>query len=472
MSREKELVKNTVILSIGTYLPKLTSIITLPILTGFLTRAELGTYDLITTLVSLLLPALTLQIQSAAFRFLISCRNNDERSKSIISNIFAFTIPISLIGLTITFFCLNKLTWDIRWLIVLYFFFDIIYIGCGQVARGIGKNLLYASSAGIVAIINMCGIVLTLLIFDKGLKGILLSLLLSNIVGILLIFFRVKLYRFIDLKRISLKNIRELLAYSWPMVPNALSNWVLSLSDRLVILGFLGVEINAVYAVANKIPNLVKTFQGTFTSAWQENASITVDDSDSELYYSNMLDSINNIVVGIVASLIALTPILFKILIRGDYEDAYLQMPLLCIGMYFSCMAGFIGGIYIAHMKTKSVGLTTVCAAAINLIIDLIAMQKIGLYAASLSTLGSYGLLFIFRLFDVQKFQPLKVKYFKIVSLLAVIISMSVVSYIRIKYLDIINGIIGITFAVLINKELVEVFTKKTLRKIIKKKKE
>lgn len=51
MNREKSLVKNTAILSLGTYLPKLTTIITLPLLTGYLTQAEYGIYDLITTLV-------------------------------------------------------------------------------------------------------------------------------------------------------------------------------------------------------------------------------------------------------------------------------------------------------------------------------------------------------------------------------------------------------------------------------------
>ena len=56
MSREGKLAKNTLILSIGTFLPKLASFVTLPILTGYLTQTEMGIYDLITILESLLLP--------------------------------------------------------------------------------------------------------------------------------------------------------------------------------------------------------------------------------------------------------------------------------------------------------------------------------------------------------------------------------------------------------------------------------
>ena len=47
MEREKALAKNTIIIGFGTFLPKVASIITLPIVTGSLTKAEYGTYDLL-----------------------------------------------------------------------------------------------------------------------------------------------------------------------------------------------------------------------------------------------------------------------------------------------------------------------------------------------------------------------------------------------------------------------------------------
>ena len=103
MSRQSKLAKNTIILAIGTFLPKLASFVTLPILTGCLTREEYGTYDLVTVLVSLVLPAATLQIQTAAFRFLIDVRQDKTEIDRIVTNIFAFIIPLSLISLYIFF---------------------------------------------------------------------------------------------------------------------------------------------------------------------------------------------------------------------------------------------------------------------------------------------------------------------------------------------------------------------------------
>ena len=90
------------------------------------------------------------------------------------------------------------------------------------------------------------------------------------------------------------------------------------LSDRLVITGFIGIEANAVYSVANKLP-LYSVLQNTFTIAWQENASIVSKDEDAEMYYSEMFDTMYALFFAIMTILIASTPILFEILIRGDY---------------------------------------------------------------------------------------------------------------------------------------------------------
>lgn len=79
--RSSELINSSIILSIGTFLPRLASFVILPILTGYLTKEEYGSYDLIVVLASLILPAATLQIQTAAFRFLIMVRDKEQEKR-------------------------------------------------------------------------------------------------------------------------------------------------------------------------------------------------------------------------------------------------------------------------------------------------------------------------------------------------------------------------------------------------------
>lgn len=465
-NREKALAKNTLIISFGTFLPKLSSVITLPILTAYLTTAEYGAYDLITTLVSLFLPIVTLQIQSAAFRFLIDCRKDKQGIKCVITNIFVFIIPVSVISLIILYFVLSSLSTEIRVLICLYFFFDILTLTAQQIVRGLANNKLYSISSIVQSFVNMILIILTVAIGKRGLEGVLLSIIIATFISFCLLIMEGKVKKYINFKYISRQTLKQLLDYSWPMIPNSLSSWILRISDRMVITAFLGIEANAIYAVANKIPSLFSTVQSTFVFAWQENASIVSKDSDADTYYSNMFDSIFCILVGFMALLIGLTPILFFLLIKGSYADAYYQMPILFLGMLYSSVSSFMGGIYVAHKKTKSVGITTTIAAVINFLIDLLFVNVIGVYAGSISTLAAYLFLTIYRMFDVHKFQAVRYKWGKIISLNVGLVIMCVFCWINIFIVNIINFILGIVLAFIVNKNIIKILCKMIVEKI------
>ena len=342
--REKEFAKNTAILAVGKYFPKLFSCITLPIITGQLTKAEYGTYDLITTLVSLLLPIVTLQIQSAAFRFLIDCRGEKRDSARIISNIFFFTVFTSVITVVIFYFVYSGVSVYTKVLICIYFFIDILQLAIGMSARGLGYNSVYSVQAIINELINAVMIFLLLYLGNWGLNGVLISCIVANSISYLYVSRSIHFFRYIRLRYVSIPVLKELIAYSWPMIPNNLSKWILSLSDRLVITSVLGVEATAVYAVANKIPKLLSEAHNVIVMGWQENAALAAGDNDSDRYYSSMFDTMFTIVFSLTCLLVAATPIMFALFIRGDYEEAYVQIPLLTIGMFFYCMSGFLGG--------------------------------------------------------------------------------------------------------------------------------
>lgn len=464
MNRGESLAKNTVILAIGNVLPKAVSFITLPILTACLTKAEYGTYDLINTLVSLFLPLVTLQIQTAAFRFLIDKRSDTEGQRKIITNICVFTGVVSLFALLILYFVLWKYSIITRMLLCLYFLLDIMIATSRQIIRGIGRNSVYSSSSIINSITNLLFVFLLVKTLSLGLNGVIASLALALLASQVYILFKVNIIGYIDIKLIDSSTLAELLRYSWPMIPNSLSGWVMRLSDRLVITAFLGIEANAIYSVANKLPVLYSVVQNTFTIAWQENASIAANDKDSEMYYSHMFDVMYSIFFAIMAVLIASSPIFFRVLIKGDYDEAYYQMPILYIGTFFNSLSAYMGGIYVAKKQTKQVGVTTIFAAAFNLIIDLALVNKVGIYAGSISTLVSYCILTLYRMIDIQKIQRITFKIKKMVSLLAILIVMGALSYQRTAFCNILNVVLALVFAYETNHEVIKQISKAFLK--------
>lgn len=465
MSREKQLIKNSIVIGIGRLLPKFIAIITLPIITSQLTKAEYGIYDLVSTLVMFLLPIATLQVHSAAFRFLIERRKSEEKITKVISNIIIIVFPISLLVSTALFFIWNSIEPTTRLFICIYLIMDILFLCVSQFARGLSHNKEYSIASIIISVLNAFGIVFSLIINNNGITGIVFWLGISHLVASLFIIYRLKIYKYVNFQYVSKDSIREIIQYSWPMIPNNLSVWVLSLSDRVVITNFLGLEANATYAVANKIPQILSIAQSIFVMAWQENASIAVNDNDATEYYSSMFRRVFKIMFSLTVLLIGMTPIMFKILIRGNYDDAYIQIPILFLAMFFNCMASFMGGIYIAHKKTKRIGISTMIIAAINIIIDLLLVNVIGITAGSISTLVAYLLLYLYRCIDMQKFQKIELSVSMQLKYILIIITMLVLCFFRTTIFNAINIILGLLFFTYGNREYILALWKKYIKK-------
>ena len=454
MGREEKLVKNTLILSLGTFLPKIASFVVLPILTGCLTQEEYGTYDLVCVLASLFLPAVTLQIQTAAFRFLIDERGKKREEELIITNIFSFIIPVSIISLACLWILFPIENMSIKAMICIYFFWDVIINASRQIVRGLSKNYIYSLSTIISSVSQMLLSIIFVFRFKMGLYGALTTLAVSTMISAIWLIFRSGIYRRVSVKLIRSDMMKKMILYAWPMVPNSMSMWVMRLSDRLVVTAVLGVSANAVYSVANKIPSLLNLAQSAFTMAWQENASTASDDKDKDTYYSSMFRVMFDLTGSLLGVLICLSPLIFKLFIRGDYKDAYYQMPILLLSMFYYSMSTFLGGIYVACKKTKSVGATTATAAICNLIVNISLIGRVGLFAASISTLVSYLFLFIYRMFNIKKIVALRYDWKHMVIVNIFLIIEIVVCFFNNRILNFVNVILGILMFVVLNKTL------------------
>ena len=179
------------------------------------------------------------------------------------------------------------------------------------------------------------------------------------------------------------------------------------------------------------------------------------------MYYSNMFRLIYDMMAGMLGVLICATPLIFALLIRGDYSEAYYQMPILFLAMFFYSQCAYLGGIYVAYKSTKSVGITTTVAAICNLVVDIGLINSIGLYAASGSTLVSYLLLFVYRIIDIKKIVKLKYNAMHLVTVLIVLIVECGLCFMNSFVCNIINIILGITTFFVLNRRVITEIIKK-----------
>ena len=84
------LAKNTILLSIGTFMTKGLSFIMVPIFSRWLSTEDYGTFDLLCTYVTLLIPLIGLASNEALFRF-----SMDEKARMVKENISQIALRFS-----------------------------------------------------------------------------------------------------------------------------------------------------------------------------------------------------------------------------------------------------------------------------------------------------------------------------------------------------------------------------------------
>lgn len=469
MSREKSLVKNTIIITIGKVCTQLITFFLLPVYTALLSTEEYGTIDLLNTLVSLCLPIVTFQIEQALFRHLIDSRNNESEIKNTITTTLVTITVQSIIYLLlfaiISPFIHNQYKYYLATNVIACIFSSIML----QISRGLGDNKKYAVGSFITAFTTVILNVVFIVGFRWGAYGMLTASLIGNIVCSIYIFITKKVYKYIKFKLYSKQLLKKLWKYSLPLIPNAISWWIFNSSDRIIVSSLLGIGENGILSAAYKFSSVYITIYNIFNMTWTESASLHINDKDASKFISNTMNVVLNLFTSICFGIIVLMPFIFPIMINEKFENAYNQIPILMLSSLFNVVVGLLSVIYVAKKDTKAVAKTSIMAAIINLIVNLGLIKVIGLYAASISTLAAYLIMAVYRMYDVKKYVKIKLDIkFILISLLMMILIMALY-YINNIYLNIISILCVLIYTFIFNRnsalQIVNMIKNKFLKK-------
>lgn len=461
MNKKKKLIKNTGILFFSKMCAQIISFLLLPLYTSYLTTSEYGFVDLVFTYISLFAPIVTLQLEMAVFRFLIEVKKEKEKKKQIISTVILFLVIISIIFIIIasTIIFLFQINHGI--IILINIILTIFYNMFLQIARGFGKTKNYSIGVFITSSLTITLNVIFIAFLKIGVSGLFISMAVSTLFSIIYLFLSLKIYQYIDKRLISKKRLKELIQYSLPLVPNGISWWIINVSDRTMISSMLGTNFNGIYAVSNKFPTLFSNFTSIFNLAWTESASITINQKDKDDYFSEIINQTIQIFSSICLLIITAMPFIFPILINKAYGQAYYYIPLLIVASLINSIAKLYSGIYVAKKLTKQVMNTSIIAAIINIVINLLFIRKIGIYAACLSTLVSYTSIMIYRYFDLKKYVTIHYNKKMIGFILLALIIITISYYINYSILNSIILLLTILFILYLNKDIFKAYLKK-----------
>lgn len=454
-NRNSKFIKNTLILFIGKFATQFMSFLLLPLYTRYLITEDYGTIDLFQTYITLFVPILTLRVDSAIFRFLIDKRDNKEEIEKTITNIswitFLGLIITILVSIPLVCFVNNKyFKYAIVNLIILMI--SNVFL---QLLRGLGKNLYYSIASAITGVITLLSNLIMILGLKIGAESILISSSIANLICIFFVIITTNYFDYIKLEKIDKKTIKEILEYSLPMIPNALSWWIVNVSDRTIISFALGTAFNGIYTVSCKFSNILNSIFSIFSMSWQETATLHINDEDKDMFFSKMINKLLMLFSSAGLLILVVLPVFYNVIIGNDYISSYNYIPILLYANTWNVLIGLIGGIYVAKKKTREIANTTIMSAIINLVINLLFIRFIGLYAACISTLISYFVMGIYRYIDCKKYVKVKLNV-KSIFMFTLIFMISSYLYLkRILFLNIINLLFVLIYIVCLNKEFI-----------------
>ena len=453
MSKGKDLLKNTLIYTIGSIGSKVLSFALLPIYSFYLTKDKLGVYDLILTTISLVVPIITLQLSQANYRWLLDAKNDNDTKKAVSTAFFSVTLLISLFVLFYIFlsryFAIPYEKYFILLLITTsYFNFFQDY------SRGIKKNKLYAATGIVYSLGLLFFTIIFLILLKWEIEGILLASIISYAISIVIVLINTKVAKDISWRFVSKEKLKLMLHYSGPLIPNTISWWLINASNRYIILWGMDIEANGLFAVAARFPGILNIINSIFMLAWQDHTiqNSQLDGSFSgkifELYYKMELS--------VTIILIACSKYIVKYFFSETFFESWKFMGILFLASAFSAFGAYYGAVYLREKKTIGLFSTTILGGLINIIFSFLLIKQIGLFAPAVGSLLGFTVVFIARKHQTKLYFNISYNQRLFTILCFIAFGWLFLSLIGVVLVDIAIIFISILLALYLNKEFIQ----------------
>lgn len=423
---DKRLLKSGIGYTIGNFLLKGISFITIPLYTRLLTTYEYGVVSIFNTWLAIFVCIIGLNLSSSISNAYLDFKENYK--KFLASILFLSTISFSII---ITIFLvfrdnISKLMGFepliILSLLVTSFFSYVINFNNAKFMMEYNHSGFIKVSF-LVSLLNISLAILFLLFMrEERYKSLIYAMLVAySLVGI-----------YIYIKIVKNVNIKELLNYGFwkyaliiatPTMPHLLSQLILTQSDRIMIEKFIGSSQAGIYSVAYNISMILSVLWGSLNNVWvpwfyekMRNKNIMEITRKTKFYM---------IFFSIITFLLVLVcPEIVKVASNKDYWGGISIVPLIIISYYYVFLYGFSVNIEFYMKKTFIIPIGTVLSALINIGLNYFFIPIYGIIAAAVSTIISYFFLFLFHhiiVYYILKIKVFRVKYYLLCILFSII---------------------------------------------------
>jgi O-antigen/teichoic acid export membrane protein len=246
--------------------------------------------------------------------------------------------------------------------------------------------------------------VFAVVVLDFDVEGVFLGTLAANLVAL---GYGAAAVRGDIAGRFSRGELRALLAYGLPLVPAAITAWVLLLVDRVILRRLEDLDAVGQYAIASRLSGVLALGMTAFILALGPYLlSVYAESPEQEKAVRGRTLTYLAFVLGLGALALTLFSKDITDLIAPDYGEAHEAVGPLAFGAIgYGAAAILLTGISLAR-RTLYVALLSTIAGAANIGLNLALIPPLGIAGAGLASAGGYGLLAVLYYWAAQRVYP------------------------------------------------------------------
>lgn len=385
------------------FLQKGISVLTTPIFTRILSTAEYGQYSVFNSWLGIITIIVTLNLHAGVYTTGLVKFSNERAKYS--SSLQGLTLTLCLFWSGV-YWCAHTFWNSVFGLTTVQMSAMLLLIWTSAVF------LFWATEQRVDYKYRKLVIVTLLVSFAKPVLGIILVLnaddkVTARIIGLLIVELIGYTWAFVDQMskgRVYYSKSIWLYAlkFNIPLIPHYLSTVVLNNSDRIMISNMVGSDEAGIYSLAYSLSLIMTLFntaiQQTMIPWMYQKIHDQKGQEIKKVAYPAMM-----LIAGLNLLLIMLAPEVVRIFAPSSYYDAIYVIPPVAMSVFFLYVYNVFVPFEFYFEKTKYIAVSSVAAAALNLLLNYIFIGIFGYKAAGYTTLACYILLAAFHYMFMKK---------------------------------------------------------------------
>ena len=455
MNDKKHFFKSLVVYFLGNIMSRIIVFFMLPLYTTFISPRNYGYYDLIDSYVNFFSSVIFLEIGLATLRYMFDSSDFRHKIKVVYNTNLIYLISLIIYCIAFTVFSYTAA--------IEYFPLPLFYgIGIslqgyyGSVARGFGRDTLYAASGIVCTLVTVAVNIVLIVGLRQAYWSLYVAAFAGMVVQIIFLEMSLKTIPHFHMKLFDKHLIKQLYRFSLPMCLNSAVFWFLNSFNRVAVSHWLGESQNGYLAVSNKFAVILSLVGSCFSLAWQELAyqKEGAHQGSGEFYSKACNLYIKYLFLGITC-LIPGIGVVFQFLINPSYHSAKYLVPLGILSTGLSLFAAFLGYIFGALKQNISVFITTVSGSIVNVITIYLLISHLGVQAANVAVCCGYSTICIIRVFSLNRKVGLKIDVKPILLYSVLFFAVSAVFYTQGMALNGITLVVVLILSLFLCKDIV-----------------